>query len=268
MKKRRLSWLLGMLLGSLLLHVGGARAESEVSTIYLNNGGKIRGEIVLDMPDAPLTVMVAGQAVQVARDTILRIDSGAPSPADPAVTQAAPSTPVAPVAAPVPVVAPAPATGMQLQYDRRGRAMIDSSWSPEMQRLVMERNDVALSVRRKGFTMPILMMTLGVVGYIGTAAGAAAASASYLSCVNDDPLYASDCSNSSHKIALAGYTISSLLMAGGTAFLVVRILRRSSMKRRLAGIDARLREFNVQPLAAIHPQTNRALAGLNLSAHF
>jgi hypothetical protein len=127
-------------------------------------------------------------------------------------------------------------------------------------------------MKRKGLAAPITMLSLGAVGIIGTAVGAAAAASSYESCVADNASSFSytGCSNASGLVMAVGYSISSALFAGGGTFLLVRLLRRKSLKRQLAAIDQDLRRFNVAPIAQASSRAGARVrvAGLSLRASF
>ncbi len=281
---RRAAWLAVCLLLVLGGTTSSARAEAEISTIHLQNGGTIRGEIVVDMPGAPLTVMVAGQAMQIGRETIANIErpqatqSAAPpaSSAAPIAVQPAPIAPpvyAPPVYAPPPVVAPAPlvaAPGGQLTLavDRRGRAAMDPTWSPALQQLVLQRNDVAYTMKRKGLGSPIMMMSFGAIGVISTAIATTIVYNNYTSCVAGSTAYSySSCDNTAPVGMGVGYGFGSALLAGGTTFLIVRIAKRKALQRRLALIDQDLRRFNVSPIAKLGIGGG-STGGLSLRASF
>jgi hypothetical protein len=295
---RRASWV-AVCMAVCAVGWGASRASAapELTTIYLQNGGKLRGEIVIDMPGAPLTVMVAGQAIQIPRESIARIDAGAQAPvpapyaAQPApVAQPAPApVGVAMVAAPAPMygappgqpaqpapmLAPAPMaapTGpLVLQIDRRGRAAIDANWTPELQQLVARRNDLSYSLKRKGLGAPIGMLSIGIIGIITTAAATTVAANN---CVYDydydDYYYDDGCSDSIAVGMGIGYGISTALLAGGATFLMVRLLKKKSLKRQLALIDQDLQRFNVRAMAKVNGfgGKNGSVAGLVLRASF
>jgi hypothetical protein len=265
-----------------------AGAATELSTIYLQNGGKLRGEIVIDMPGAPLTVVVAGQAMQVPRESIARIDSGAAAPAPaPYAAQPAPAAVAAPVAVapapvyvvappppqPAPVLAPAPPpaapTGpLVLQFDASGRAAIDANWSPELQQLVQSRNDVAYSLKRKTLGGPVTMLSLGALGYIITAAATTAAANKCASSYDYDDY--DSCGDGIPIGAGIGYTVSTVFFIVGTASLISRIVQSKKLKHQLAMIDQNLQRFSVQPIARFNGfgRTPGAMAGLTLRASF
>lgn len=282
-----------------MLVCASAGAAPSVSTIYLNNGGMVRGEIVVDIPGAPLTVVVAGQSMQLQRADIMRIESASataapasetaapaaapelaavPAPSAPVVTDApvpvapppAPeSAAIAPTPSPAPIVAPTPTGPITLQVDRRGRALLDSRWSPELQQLVMQRNDLAHSVRRNKLSGPIVMLSLGIVGFVGTAVAVNETNKAFQSCVADNPTSYSDCDEGVPFVAaVTGYTISSALIVAGGTFMMVRLLKRKRLKLQLASVDQRLREHNVVTVAQVRPHVSRNLAGLTLETRF
>lgn len=268
---RKAVWLAVCLATLIAGEISPARAEAEVSTVHLQNGGTIRGEIVVDVPGSPLTIMVAGQAMQITRDTIASIDrpgaasapaaapAAAPAPAAPPVYSAPPvytAPPVygAPVAAPM--IAPAPAT------------MVNAGYSPEHQRLMLQRNEVAYSMKRKGLGSAITMLSVGAIAVIGTAAATTVVYNSYTDCVSRS-VSAYDygtCDNTAPIGMGIGYGLGSALLAGGTTFLIVRILKRKALQRRLALIDQDLRRFNVSPVARLN--VSGGTAGLSLRASF
>jgi hypothetical protein len=216
--------------------------------------------------------MVAGQAMQVARETIVRIDVAAAAGqpvAAPAPVYAAPVQP-APVMVPAPAPVPAAPSGpFVLRFDRRGRAAIEPTWSPELQQLVQQRNDVAYAARRKGLGAPIAMLSLGAVVTVTTAIATTIAANNYASCLSDNvyDTYSYETCEDRTAIGMGiGYTIGSLLMAGGATFLVVRIVRKKSLKRKLQVIDQSLARFNVTPVAKLN--TFGGMAGLSLRARF
>jgi hypothetical protein len=63
-----------------------------------------------------------------------------------------------------------------------------------------------------------------------------------------------------------GYGFGSALLAGGTTFLIVRIVKRKALQRRLALIDNDLRRFNVSPVAKF--DVGGGMAGLSLRASY
>jgi hypothetical protein len=294
---RRASWVaVCMAVCALGFGASRASASAELTTIYLQNGGKLRGEIVMDVPGSPLTVVVAGQAIQVPRESIARIEGAggvvapAPAPAPYAAQPAPAPVAVAPAPAPAPgatfvvapppgqpapMMAPAPMTAptgpLVLQFDRYGRAAIDANWSPELQQLVARRNDASYKLKRKGLGAPISMLSLGALGIIITAAATTAAANN---CVYDyDYTDYSSYDNGCHdRIAIGmgvGYTISSLLFAGGATFLMVRLLKKKSLKRQVALIDADLARFNVRAMAKVKGLGSIGnVAGLTLSTRF
>ena len=271
---RKALWLALCLSISIAAGTSSARAEAALSTIHLQNGGTIRGEIVVDVPGSPLTVMVAGQAMQITRDTIASIDG--PAPVSPAPAAApAPAAPIAappPAAPPVyvapPVYAARPVYGAPMVAPAPGGVLVNASYSPEQQRLMLQRNDVAHSMRRKGLGAPIMMMSLGAVAVIGTAVATTLVYDNYTRCVaNSTSAYDFETCDNTAPIGMGiGYGFGSGLFAGGTTFLVVRIIKRKSLQRRLALIDNDLRRFNVSPMARLN--VNGGTAGLSLRASF
>jgi hypothetical protein len=261
--------------------VSSVRAEAEIATIHLLNGGTIRGEIVVDVPGAPLTVMVAGQAMQITRETIASVErpmastsAAAPGPA-PVAAQPAPIAPpvygqppvYAPAAAPAPIASVA--GPYALAVDRRGRAAVDPTWSPAVQQLVLQRNDVAYTMKRKGLGSPIMMMSFGAIGVITTAVATTIVYNNYAECVGRTSASSfsyGSCDNTAPVGMGVGYGFGSALLAGGATFLVVRILKRKALQRRLALIDQDLRRFNVGPIAKLG--AGGGMGGVSLRASF
>jgi hypothetical protein len=256
--------------------LSSAQAEAEISTIHLQNGGTIRGEIVVDVPGSPLTVMVAGQAMQITRDTIASIERPAPANAAPAADPAAAPAP-APAAAPVyaappvysaapvyarPPVAAAPAVAAAPV------SVANANWSPEAQQLVLQRNEVAYRMKRQGLGSAITLMAVGAIAVVSTAVATTLIYNNYTQCVAgaSNAYDYGNCDNSAPLGMGVGYGLGSALLAGGTTFMIVRIVKRKALQRRLAVIDNDLRRFNVAPVARLN--MGGGMAGLSLRTSF
>ncbi len=253
MVRRSLWGILVLLWTGVMWSPASAGAQGEISTIYLREGGKVRGEIVIDIPGRPLTVQVGGQTLELARESIERIEAETAAPAPAAAPVAA-----APAPAPAPMVAatpPAQATPEKtvLTVDRRGRAEIDPNWSPEVKSLVLHRNETTRELASKGYTGPIVLAAAGAGVYLFTAIASRVAFNSFEDCLNEEVQSLGDldeCKDRSVPIARAGYFLGTGLVVGGSIFFWTRWARRHRLQMDLNRIDMDLRQLNVVPLAA------------------
>ena len=134
---------------------------------------------------------------------------------------------------------------------------------------MLQRNDVAHSMRRQGLGSSIAIMSVGAIAIISTAVATTLVYNNYTECVaNAANSYDYDsCRNSAPLGMGVGYAFGSAMFALGTTFLIVRIVKRKALQRRLAVIDQDLRRLNVAPMAKLSVGGG-GTAGLSLRASF